>query len=233
VSTGSEPRSTLDALYLAIIDLDEERTLKLTHEVVERGEAAPRMILSTCQQALRMVGERYERREYFLAALVMAGELFNEVLEVVQPLQEPSEPDGSSGTILLGTVSGDIHDIGKNVFGTALRSYGFKVIDLGVDVSKERFLTEIRQSHPDVVCLSGLILAAFESMKATTRLIRLRSADLGYRPPVVLGGGTMDSDICHFVGADSWSTDAMEGVRICQELVGGNHGASIIEPVRD
>ena len=89
------------------------------------------MILSTCQQALRMVGERYERKEYYLAALVMAGELFNEVLEVVQPLQEPSEPDVPSGTIVLGTVSGDIHDIGKNVFGTTLRSYGFKVIDLG------------------------------------------------------------------------------------------------------
>jgi methanogenic corrinoid protein MtbC1 len=212
--------STLDSLYQALIDLDEELTLKLAREAVERGEAAPRMILSTCQQALRMVGERYERKEYFLAALVMAGELFNEVLEIVQPPQELSEPDVSSGTIVLGTVSGDIHDIGKNVFGTALRSYGFKVIDLGVDVSKESFLAEVRRIHPDVVCLSGLILAAFESMKATTRLIHLHSADLGYRPPVVLGGGTMDSDICDYVGADSWSTDAMEGVRICQKLIG-------------
>jgi methanogenic corrinoid protein MtbC1 len=223
--------STLDSLYLALIDLDEELTLKLAREAVERGETAPRMILSTCQQALRMVGE-YERKEYYLAALVMAGELFNEVLEVVQPPHEPSESDGSSGTILLGTVSGDIHDIGKNVFGTALKSYGFKVIDLGVDVSKERFLAEVRQTHPDVVCLSGLILAAFESMKATTRLIRLHIADPGYRPPVVLGGGTMDSDICDFVGADSWSTDAMEGVRICQELIRGESAAAAAETGR-
>lgn len=218
--------STLDSLYLALIDLDEELTLKLAREAVERGETAPRMILSTCQQALRMVGERYERKEYYLAALVMAGELFNEVLEVVQPLQEPFEPDSSSGTILLGTVSGDIHDIGKNVFGTTLRSYGFGVIDLGVDVSKERFLAEVGQNRPDVVCLSGLILVAFESMKATTKLIHLHVADLGYRPPIVLGGGTMDSDICEFVGADSWSTDAMEGVRICRDLIGGSRGAS-------
>jgi dimethylamine corrinoid protein len=220
-----EPMSTLDSLYLALIELDEPLTLRLAHEAVERGETAPRMILSTCQQALRMVGERYERKEYFLGALVMAGELFNEVLEVVQPLQELSESDGSKGTILLGTVSGDIHDIGKNVFGTALRSYGFKVIDLGVDVPKERFLAEVRQSRPDVVCLSGLIFAAYESMKTTTRVIRARSADLGYRPPVVLGGGTIDSDICDFVGADSWSTDAMEGVRICQRLIGGESDA--------
>ena len=140
--------STLDSLYLALVDLDEELTLRLAREAVERGETAPRMILSTCQQALRMVGKRYERKEYYLAALVMAGELFNEVLEVVQPLQESSEPDGSGGTIVLGTVSGDIHDIGKNVFGTALRSYGFRVIDLGVDVPKERFLAEVRSIVP-------------------------------------------------------------------------------------
>ena len=221
--------STLDSLYLALINLDEELTLKLARQAVEHGEAAPRLILSTCQQALRMVGERYERKEYYLAALVMAGELFKEVLEVVPPMQEPSEPDISSGTIVLGTVSGDIHDIGKNVFGTTLRSYGFQVIDLGVDVSKESFLAEVSQTRPDVVCLSGLILAAFESMKATTRLIHLHFADLGYRPPIVLGGGTMDSDICDYVGADSWSTDAMEGVRICQGLIGADGEASASE----
>ena len=224
--------STLDSLYQALINLDEELTLRLAREAVERGEAAPRMILSTCQQALRMVGERYERKEYFLAALVMAGELFNEVLEIVQPPQELSEPDVSSGTIVLGTVGGDIHDIGKNVFGTTLRSYGFNVIDLGVDVSKETFLAEVSRTHPDVVCLSGLILAAFESMKATTKLIHLHVPDLGYRPPIVLGGGTVDSDICDYVGADSWSTDAMEGLRICQELIGGEREAGATETGR-
>jgi methanogenic corrinoid protein MtbC1 len=214
--------STLDSLYLALINLDEELTLRLAREAVELGEVAPRLIVSTCQQALKMVGERYERKEYYLAALVMAGELFNEVLELVPPIQGPLDPEISSGTIVLGTVGGDIHDIGKNVFGTTLRSYGFQVIDLGVDVSKERFLAEVRQTHPDVLCLSGLILAAFENMKATTTLIHLHFEDLGYRPPIVLGGGTMDSDICAYAGADSWSTDAMEGVRICQELIGGD-----------
>jgi methanogenic corrinoid protein MtbC1 len=216
-----EHMSLLDSLYLALIDLDEERTLKLAREIVGQGEAAPRVILGTCQQALRMVGERYERKEYYLLGLVMAGELFKEVLEIVQPIQEPAETGGGTGTIVLGTVSQDIHDIGKNVFATALRSYGFNVIDLGVDVPKEKFLAEVKRAHPDVVCLSGLILAAYESMKQTTRLIRSHSAELGYRPPIVLGGGTMDGDICEHVGADSWSTDAMEGVRICQQLMGG------------
>ena len=210
---------TINALYQALVDLDEELTLELARKAIAQGEADPLLILNTCQQALRMVGERYERKEYYLTALVLAGELFKEVLELVPPIQEPATPGMSSGTVLLGTVSADIHDIGKNVFGTALQSYGFTVIDLGVDVSKERFLEEVRRTHPDVVCLSGLILVAFESMKSTTRLIRAHEKEIGYRPPIVIGGGTIDGDICEYVGADSWSTDAMEGVRICQKLV--------------
>ncbi len=214
--------STLDSLYLAIIELNEALALKLAREAVAERGVTPQMILTTCQQALRMVGERYERREYYLSALVMAGELFNEILAVVQPFQQPVEAGGRAGTVLLGTVRGDIHDIGKNVFATALRSHGFAVIDLGVDVPKEAFLAETERSRPDVICLSGLVFAAYDSMRATTRLVRRHTADLGYRPPIVVGGGTMDGDICSFVGADSWSTDALEGVRICQELVRAN-----------
>jgi methanogenic corrinoid protein MtbC1 len=93
------------------------------------------------------------------------------------------------------------------------------VVDLGVDVSPDRFVTETRRHRPDVVCLSGLIMAAFESMRATVSLLRADEEQLGYRPPVVLGGSVIDGRVCQFAGADSWSTDAMEGVRICQDLV--------------
>jgi methanogenic corrinoid protein MtbC1 len=213
-------RGTLDQLYQAIVDLDEDRALELAREAVAQGEADSLAMLNTCQQALRMVGERYERGKYYLTALVMAGELFREVMELAPVFDEPSQQQTSVGKIVLGTVRADIHDIGKNIFGTALRSHGFAVVDLGVDVPKERFLEEVRLHHPDLLCLSGLIQGAFESMKATTRLIRGSTEDLGYRLPVVIGGGTVDGDVCTYVGADSWSTDAMEGVRICQELLG-------------
>jgi dimethylamine corrinoid protein len=123
------------------------------------------------------------------------------------------------GTVVLGTVAGDIHDIGKNMFGTSLRAYGFTVIDLGVDVPPQRFLEEVGRRRPDVVGLSGLIVRAFESMKATVALLKDSEAELGYRPPVVLGGAIIDSRICQYCGADSWSADAMEGVRICERLV--------------
>jgi methanogenic corrinoid protein MtbC1 len=204
---------------MALIELDESRTLELTRELLAHGEATPLSILNTCQQALRMVGERYERQEYYIAGLIMAGELFKEVLDLAQPPHEQTAPEESSGTVVLGTVAGDIHDIGKNLFGTSLRGFGFKVVDLGVDVSPERFLAEVRRSRPDVVCLSGLIMAAFDSMKKTVGLLRATEAELGYRPPVVLGGGIIDGRVCDYCKADSWSTDAMEGVRICQDLV--------------
>ena len=210
--------ATLDALRLALVELDEQRTLDLVPELLGQG-ASPLSILNSCQQALRVVGERYERQEYYISGLIMAGELFKEVLDLVQPLYDESARQETTGTIVLGTVARDIHDIGKNLFATSLRGYDFNVIDLGVDAPPERFLEEVRRSRPDVVCLSGLILAAFESMKQTVTLLRSHQDELGYRPPIVLGGGTMDGRVCDYCGADSWSTDAMEGVRICQDLV--------------
>lgn len=210
--------ANLEALRKALIELDEDRTLALTRELLGQGEITAQSILTTCQEALRVVGERYEREEYFISGLIMAGELFKEVLELVQPLYEQAARPDSTGTIVLGTVAKDIHDIGKNLFANSLKGYGFEVVDLGVDVSPEKFLAEIRRSRADVVCLSGLIAVAFESMKATVDLLRTHEDEIGYRVPVVIGGAIIDGRVCEYVAADSWSTDAMEGVRICQKL---------------
>ena len=211
--------ATLDNLRDALIELNEDHTLELTTELLSQDQVAAQSILSTCQQALRVVGERYEREEYFISGLIMAGELFKEVLELVQPLFEQDATRESTGTIILGTVAKDIHDIGKNLFGNSLRGFGFTVIDLGVDVPPERFLEEVRSSPADVVCLSGLIAAAFDSMKNTVSLLRAHERELQHSPPVVIGGSIIDGRVCEYVGAESWSTDAMEGVRVCQRLV--------------
>jgi methanogenic corrinoid protein MtbC1 len=211
--------TTLEALRVAMIELDESRTLEVTRGLLSNGQTSPLSILNTCQQALRVVGERYERQEYYISGLIMAGELFKEVLDMAQPPFDEPDIDQPVGTVVLGTVAKDIHDIGKNLFGSSLRGFGFKVIDLGVDVPPARFLAETLRSHPDVVCLSGLIMAAFESMRETVDLLRGHEDELGYRPPVVLGGAVIDGRVCEFCGADSWSTDAMEGVRICQDLI--------------
>jgi methanogenic corrinoid protein MtbC1 len=208
----------LDALRGALIELDETRTLEITRELLAQGMATPLSILSSCQQALRVVGERYEREEYFISGLIMAGELFKEVLEIVQPTQEQIL-GGDKGKILLGTVAKDIHDIGKNLFASSLRGFGFEVVDLGVDISPETFLTEVWRYRPDVLCLSGLIVAAFESMRETVALVRAEETALGRRIPIAIGGAIIDGRVCEYVGADSWSTDAMEGVRLCEKLV--------------
>ncbi|MFH1834151.1 MAG: cobalamin-dependent protein [bacterium] len=211
--------ATLDNLRVAFIELDETGTLSLTRELAATGEATPQSILNACEQALKVVGERYERQEYYISGLIMAGELFKGVLELVQLPIEQAPRGELSGTVVLGTVAGDIHDIGKNLFAGSLRSFGFGVIDIGVDVPPDAFLAEVARSRPDVVGLSGLIMAAFDSMKATVTLLRDNEAQLGYRPPVILGGSVIDGRVCAYCGADSWSTDAMEGVRICQDLV--------------
>lgn len=210
----------LDELKIALVELDEERTLSLTRELLETEEATPSAILDSSQQALRVVGERYERQEYYLSALIMAGELFKEVIELTQPAgsKEPLGGPAAAG-VLIGTVAGDIHDIGKNMFATALRGAGFSVVDLGVDVPPERFVTEVEKWKPAVVGLSGLIWTAVESMHRTVELLRANENRLGYRPPVILGGGVVDGKVCRYCGADSWSTDAMEGVRICERLI--------------
>lgn len=208
----------LEALSSSLIELDEQSTLMWAKRLLSAGEVTPLAIVQSCQQAMRVVGERYERHEYYLAGLIVAGEVFKEVLDLLEPTQAEVLVGEHAGTIVLGTVAGDIHDIGKNMFSTALRTFGFTVIDLGVDVESEQFLEGVKRSQPDVLCLSGLITTAYHSMKHTVELIRTNSAQLNFVPPIVLGGATIDDQVCHYAGADSWSTDAMEGVRICERL---------------
>jgi methanogenic corrinoid protein MtbC1 len=213
------PFDRLEALSTALIELDEEATLDLTRRLLAGGCASQIAIVQSCQRAMVVVGERYEKREYFLSGLIVAGEIFKGVLDLLEPHKERMPTPAHAGTVVLGTVAGDIHDIGKNMFASALRTFGFTVIDLGVDVSPVRFLEEVKRSTPDVLCLSGLVSSAFDSMKKTVGLLRADSGHFDSVPPVVIGGATIDDEVCRFAGADSWSTDAMEGVRICERLV--------------
>ncbi len=214
----------LEALSSSLVELDEKATLDRAEGLVARGDVTPLAIVQACQRAMRVVGERYERHEYYLAGLIVAGELFKEVLDLLEPSQIELPVGEHAGSVVLGTVAGDIHDIGKNMFASALRTFGFSVTDLGVDVAPERFVEEVRRSRPDVVCLSGLITTAYHSMKHTVELLRADGAGLESVPPIVLGGATIDDEVCHYAGADSWSTDAMEGVRICERLSAGSAG---------
>jgi methanogenic corrinoid protein MtbC1 len=208
---------TLDDLTRSMIELDEEATLDIARDLVAGGQTTRTSMLTACQQALRVVGERYERRDYHLSALIMGGEIFKEVMDI---LEAPSTPaPAQAGSMVLGTVADDIHDIGKSVFRAVAESYGFTVIDIGVNVPKEDFYEAARRFKPDLVCFSGLIAAAFKSMRETAELLRSREDELGYRPYIVIGGGTIDSTVAAYVGADAWTSDAFEGIHMCRRLL--------------
>ena len=200
-------------------ELDEDGVLATVRACLAAGED-PAEVIATCEEGMRIVGERYEQREYYLSGLIMAGEIFREVLELARPALQASLAGDSSGRILIGTVQGDIHDIGKTILQIALRSYGFTVEDLGVDVPPALFVERVAAWQPDIVGLSGLLSTGFESMRETVRLLRERASETAHPPvPVIIGGGLINERVRGFVGADYWCGDALEGVRLCQRLM--------------
>jgi methanogenic corrinoid protein MtbC1 len=208
------------SLIDALVNLEEKRVLALVEDSLGRGEN-PLTLLEEAQEGMRQVGVRYEQREYYLSGLMMAGEIFRQVMEQVEPVLVERLSGNESGHILLGTVLGDIHDIGKNTFCIMLRCFGFTVTDLGVDVPPERFLEKALEIRPDIIGLSGLLTISYDTMKETVELIRRASQPGLAQTPVIIGGGLLDAHVCSHVGADYWAVDAMLGVDLCQQIVAG------------
>jgi methanogenic corrinoid protein MtbC1 len=203
-------------LIAAITDLQEETTLALVRQRLDANDD-PLLIIEDCKEGMRQVGVRYERNEYFLAGLIMAGEIFRQVMELLQPVVQRQVSGQASGRILLGTVEGDIHDLGKNIVNMLLSCHKFVVHDLGVDVSPATFAEQAAQVQPHLVGLSGLLTNAYDAMRETIALLRAR----GYQGPIIIGGGQLNETVCQYVGADHWTTDAVTGVEVCQQLISG------------
>jgi methanogenic corrinoid protein MtbC1 len=201
-----------------VADLDEQEALALVAARLAQNED-PLCIVEDCQEGLRQVGERYERREYYLAGLIMAGEIFREVMDVLAPLIQQRFSGHESGVILLGTVAGDIHDIGKNSLSLLLTSYGFTVHDLGVDVPAGDFLAAATVHRPGIIGLSGLLTSSYDAMRDTIRLIRTVGDATVTSLPIIAGGNQINQQVCDYIGADAWVNDAMAGVRLCQRLL--------------
>jgi len=127
----------------------------------------------------------------------------------------------ASGRVLLGTVQGDIHDIGKNLVSMLLTCYGFMVTDLGVDVPPAEVVARVSEVPPDVVGLSGLLTTSYETMRETIALLRAEAQLKHLSLPIIIGGGMINDEVCRYVGADHWVPDAMTGVRLCQQLTSG------------
>jgi len=206
---------SLEDLVEAFINLEEEKVLKNVESLVKMGKN-PYEILEACRRAAEVVGERFERGEYFLSELVYAGEIFNNVMKIVLPLiKREIKP---LGTILLGTVQGDVHDIGKNIFKAFAEAAGFKVIDIGVDTPPEKFVEAVKIYKPDIVGMSGLLTIAYDAMKRTVEA--LKEAGLRDKVKVIIGGGRVDENIKRYTGADEWADNAIVGVKKCKQMLG-------------
>jgi methanogenic corrinoid protein MtbC1 len=213
----------LDAISQAVAQLDEREVMRLVQTALDRGENSL-AIVHAMQDGMQKVGERYEQQEIYLAGLIMAGEIFHSVMTLAQPRLEDELTGHATGRVLLGTVAGDIHDIGKDLAALAFRMFGFTVQDLGVNVPAGTFLAAAREFKPDIVGLSGLLVGAFTAMKDTVALLREHASEIGASPVFIIGGGTIDEQIAEYVATDLWTDNAMEGVRLCQRALEGRRG---------
>jgi methanogenic corrinoid protein MtbC1 len=207
-------------LSTLMAELQEEAVLDLVQQHIAAG-VDPLTIIDLCHKGMIQVGEYYEQGRYFIAGLIMAGEIMRQVGQQVFPLLESRITNGNTGSIVLGTVEGDIHFIGKDIFKELVRVHGFVVHDLGVDVPPSKFLAAIREFKPDIVGLSCLISAAYKSMQETIEFLKDNIPE-EFAPRAYLIGGQVTEFLCKELGADHWTNDAMKGVRLCQQIMEGN-----------
>jgi methanogenic corrinoid protein MtbC1 len=204
-------------LVNAIADMREEEALKLVKEMVEGG-SEPMAILDSARAAMDIVGQRYDEGTYFLPELILAGEILNQITDMVKPDLAKLPEIERHGKVLIGTVKGDIHDIGKNIVSFMLDVNGFDVLDLGVDVSPQKFVEAIQDFQPQVVGLSGFLTLAFDVMKETVEAINTAGLRDGVK--IMIGGGQVGEEIRKYAGADAYGKDAMAGVSLAKKWVG-------------
>jgi methanogenic corrinoid protein MtbC1 len=204
-------------LVNAIAEMREQEALELARKMVEGG-SDPMEILNSAREAMGIVGGRYEKGTYFLPELILSGVMLNEIAEIVKPKLAKAAEVERHGKVLIGTVAGDIHDIGKDIVVFMLDVNGFDVLDLGIDVPAEKFVEAIKDFEPQVVGLSGFLTLAFDSMKDTVEA--MKKAGLRDKVKVMIGGGQMSDEIKKYTGADAYGKDAMAGVSLAKEWAG-------------
>lgn len=214
---GEEENMSLDPLIEMLADLREDDAVSnVTHRLSE-GED-PLKILDCCRAAMAIVGQRFEDKEYFLPDLIMAGEILRQISELIKPLLHTTSTSQRFGSVVIGTVHGDIHYIGKNLVKFMLEANGFDVHDLGEDVPPIRFVEAIRTFHPQIVGMSGLLTIVFDAIKDT--IAEIAAAGLRERVKIMIGGSQIDERIRVYTGADAYGSDAVAAVSLAKKWVG-------------
>jgi len=197
----------------AIAEMCENDAIALAKQRLESG-ADPLAILADCRAAMQIVGKRFEAGEYFLPELILAGEMLKQIAALVKPRLTQTTLVQKRAKVVLGTVKGDIHDIGKDIVAFMLDVNGFDVYDLGVDVPAQIFVDKIATVKPEVVALSGFLTVVFASMKETVTAIQAAGLRDGVK--IMIGGGTVDDTVRALVGADAFGKDAMAAVALAR-----------------
>jgi len=207
-------------LVEAIAEMREEEAFALAKAMLDRGDD-PVRVLELCREAMDIVGKRFERQEYFLPELVLAGEMLENIGAIAKPLILEKSGDAARklGRVLVGTVHGDLHDIGKNIVTFMLDINGFEVKDIGIDVPVATFVKEIREFKPAVVGLSGFLTLAFDSMKETVQAIE--AAGLRHELKIMIGGGQVDEAVRTYTGADAYGSNAVAALTLCRQWIPG------------
>jgi 5-methyltetrahydrofolate--homocysteine methyltransferase len=202
-----------------IVELNENKVNELVKERIQNNED-PLKIMDDVKEAMKIIGDKFSNKEYFLPDLIMSGEILRQIFEELGPkLKESQASEDKKGKILLGTVFGDIHDIGKDVVKFMLDANGFDVLDLGVDVPADKFIESLKEYKPDVLALSGFLTLAFDSMKEI--IDKLNNAGLRDTVKIMIGGGTVDERIVEYVGADAYGESAVDAVKMAEDWIGG------------
>ncbi len=199
-------------------DLKEGEVYALVEELINSG-TDPLKILDDARSAMEVVGKRFETEEYFIPDLVLAGEILKVITDRVKPFLKTEDDLQKKGKVLIGTVAGDIHDIGKDIVTFMLDVGGFEVLDLGINVPVPVFVEKIKEFQPRVVGLSGFLTLAFDSMKKTVEAIE--EAGLRDQVKIMIGGGQMDDEVRKYARADAYGKDAAAAVNLCKQWIGG------------
>ena len=194
----------LDAIAAAVKTGSEQDTISRCEAALNQGMAAREIIKDGLCRGMHEVGELYERNEYFLPELLLSSEVMHAGIQVLVPSLRREDADGEKGTVVLGVVEGDVHEIGKNLVAVMLEADGYRVIDLGFDVPPRKFLDEVEAQGADVLALSTMMTTTLPNMRATVELAR----SLDSRLPVVVGGAPLTGAVAEDMGADGFEDNA-------------------------
>ncbi|MCB8816057.1 cobalamin B12-binding domain-containing protein [Desulfosporosinus shakirovi] len=216
---------TKESLVRCVEQLDEENSLKLAKEVLIEG-TDPLYLLDLMNEGMKRVGKLYDCRDYYIADLIMAGLIFRQVLELEEMTDFfHAKYNKKTGKIVIGTVKGDIHDIGKDIFRYMLEANGFDVIDLGVDVSRELFVKNVKKHNPDILALSGVLTSTVDEMREV--VISLTKVHLRDKVKIIIGANHLTQEAFRFIGADGFATDASVGAKLCREWMNVGNGQGV------